>query len=71
MSRFHEHKAEQNVKVSIFSNSLMLCLDVGGRRGSRVKGGRESNLIILFGCFLRKEGGGDLEGFELLLTPHF
>ena len=48
MSRFHEHKAEQNVKVSIFSNSLMVCLDVGGRRESR---GRESNLITLFRFF--------------------
>ena len=40
MSRFHEHKAEQNVKVSIFSNSLMVCLDVAGRRESRVEEGR-------------------------------
>ena len=50
----------------------MLCLDVGGRRGSRVE--RESNLITLFGCLLRRgEGGGgeNLEGFELILTPHF
>ena len=36
----------------------MACLEVKKRRGSRVEGVRESNLITLFESFLRKKGEG-------------
>ena len=46
----------------------MLCLDVGKRR-SRVEGERVIKLPYL--DIFQGRRGRDLEGFELLLTPHF
>ena len=47
----------------------MICLDVGKRKGSRVEGGRVIKLPYFDVFEGRRER--DLEGLELLLTPHF